>query len=97
MAIDVKTPREAIVRTDFLLMAFNTERFLKEKKRVVDLKCGHKAYTGALEHAVCPRCSEMLRRSINHEGEDYLSFRDGQRRDTMAWPDDPCRQFNEPT
>lgn len=91
------TPSEAIVRRDYLTAAFNSERMIREGKFVVDLACGHKTYTCNLNKAVCPRCTEMLCRSIKDGSEDWESFRYRNGRDTMEWPDDPCRQFNEPT
>lgn len=51
----------------------------------------------AVGKAICKRCTEMLRRSINDGSEDYASFREGLTRDRMVWREDPCRQFNEPT
>lgn len=77
-------------------MAFNAKRMLNELKHVVELACGYNCYTGAMDRCVCPRCTEMLKRSLLGLGEDYEGFRHGGRRDMMAWPDDPCRQFNEP-
>lgn len=95
--IEVKTPMERVVSADFFLMAFNAERALSEGKRFVNLACGHKAYTGAFTRCICLRCTEMFRRSLDGRGEDYIGFRAGIVRDEMAWSDDPCRPFNEPT
>ncbi len=93
----VRTPPERIVRTDILLNSFNLDEFMKRRRRFVDLECGHKALTSAWERTVCLRCSEMLRRSLADGSEDYEAFRHGDGRDRMSWPDDLCRQFNEPT
>lgn len=91
------TPSERVVRVDHLAAAFNAERMLKDGKFLVDLACGHKAYTSALNKTRCPRCTEMLRRSIADGLEDYESYRKGLTQDHMIWRGDPCRQFNEPT
>ena len=91
-----KTPQERIVRRDHLATVFNPERMLKDRKFIVHLACGHAVYTGNLNKATCPRCTEMLRRSIADGSEDWETFRYLQARDTMVWPNDPCRQFNEP-
>lgn len=90
--------REKIVRTDFLLMIFNQDRLGigHGRKRAVDLACGHKTLTAAWHAAVCHRCTEMLRRSINDGEEDYDAFRNHGGHDLMVWPDDPLRQFHEP-
>ena len=92
-----KTPLEVIGEHDVLANAFNKEKCLRDRKFFVDLACGHKAYTGALNKARCPRCTEMLRRSIIDGSEDYESYRKGLIRDQMIWHDDVCRIFNEPT
>lgn len=94
---ELRTDQERIVGTDFLLMAFNVDRALRERKRFVDLACGHKAYTGAVDRCVCRRCTEMLRRSLADGSEDYKAFRAGALPDKMVWLDDPCRALNEPT
>jgi hypothetical protein len=93
----IRSAPEKIIRICELSMIFNYEKFLTTKKRVVDLACGHKAFTGNLERMVCPRCSEMLRRSISGDGEDYDSFRKGLTSDQMIWREDPLRCLNEPT
>lgn len=95
--LKISTPPERIVSTDVFLMAFNSDLLLKQGKRIVDLACGHKATGRALDKMVCPRCTEMMRRSIADGSEDYEGFRHRGGRDMMAWPADPCRQFNEPT
>jgi hypothetical protein len=92
------TPPEKIIRTDFILLALNQDMFEKGGRgmdRVVDLECGHKTRTRNWERAHCPRCEEMLRRSIEDGSEDYESYRAGRTRDRMEWPDDPLRQFHE--
>lgn len=89
------TPSERIVARDHIATAFNSEKMLQERKFVVDLACGHKVYTRNQNRAVCPRCTEMLKRSIEHGREDWEAFRYRNGRDTMEWPADPCRQFNE--
>jgi hypothetical protein len=94
--MEYKTPYERIVRHDLIATAFNVDRMLRDRKFVVELECGHKVYTGAKNKAVCPRCTEMLRRSLLGDA-DYEGFRHGDGRDFMVWPEDPCRQFNEPT
>jgi hypothetical protein len=95
--IPIKTPSERIIARDVLAAAFNAERMIREGKFIVDLECGHKAYTRALNRAVCPRCTEMLRRSIEDGREDWDGFRHHGKLDHMEWPADPCRQFNERT
>lgn len=95
MRLRVATPSERIIRRDHLTAAFNAERMIRERKFIVDLACGHKTYTRNLNKAVCPRCTEMLKRSIENGREDWESFRKGIKRDTMEWPADPCRQFHE--
>jgi len=96
--MDIKTPAERIVRIDLLALAFNSERMIRDRKRVVDLACSHVSYTAAVNKVRCPRCAEMLRRSLDGTGsEDYEGFRAGQVIDHMIWKADPCRQFNEPT
>jgi hypothetical protein len=97
LAALAKTDLERIVGRDALLAAFNLELVLKRRRFFVDLGCGHKALTGALSKVRCPRCMEMLRRSIADGSEDYDVFRKGLIRDRMVWRDDPCRAFNEPT
>jgi hypothetical protein len=88
---------ERIVRTDVLSLVVNGEEFLRTKRRVVDLACGHRTITAAQTKAACPRCREMLRRSITTGDEDYDTFRNRGGRDRMVWADDPCRTLNEPT
>lgn len=95
MMLRIKTPPEKIVKVDELLLIFNAERMLRDRKRVVELACGHLAYTGAVRQFICPRCTEMLRRSIEDGSEDYESYRKGLVRDLMVWPGDPCQRFNE--
>ena len=97
IAANAKTPPEKIVRHDVIANAFNSERVLRERKFIVDLECGHKAFTGSIHKARCPRCTEMLRRSIADGSEDWDSFRKGLIRDQMIWRYDPCRIYNEPT
>jgi hypothetical protein len=97
--IPVRPIREKIVRTDFFLMTFNQDRlgYGGDKKRVVDLACGHKTLTAAWSRTACPRCTEMLRRSVDDGSVDYDAFRHHGGRDQMIWRDDPLRQFHEPT
>lgn len=92
-----KTPFEAVVRIDHLLWAFNADRMLADRKFFVDLACGHKHYSRSLNRACCPRCTEMLRRSIETGDEDYEGYRQHERQDCMIWREDVCRQFNERT
>ena len=89
------TPSEKIVDRDVMAAAFNVDKMLRDRKFVVRLACGHRCYTRNLNRAVCPRCTEMLRRSIKDGREDWDNFRKGLKSDTMEWLDDPCRQFNE--
>jgi hypothetical protein len=91
-----KTPMERIVRHDHLATVFNTEKMLRDRKFLAELECGHAAYTGALKKAICPRCTEMLRRSLLGEA-DWDAYRHNHAPDRMIWREDPCRQFNEPT
>jgi hypothetical protein len=91
----IKTPSEKITGRNPMITMYNAERFVAAGKFVVDLECGHKVYTRNQNRSVCPRCTEMLRRSIKDGSEDYESFRKGLVRDMMEWPGDPCRVFNE--
>lgn len=93
----VRTPPELITGIDPVLTVFNPDVLLNEHKRFVHLACGHRAITSAISKAVCPRCTEMLRRSISDGSADWDAFRHHGARDEMAWADDPMRQFNEPT
>lgn len=95
MVRSVKTPPERIVARDHLITAFNAEKMIRAGKFVVSLACAHLCYTRNQNTAVCPRCTEMLRRSVEDGREDWDGFRNGSVRDTMEWPADPCRQFNE--
>lgn len=88
----IHTPSERITGIDILLTAFNPDVVLKQR-----LACGHKAITSALNRTVCPRCTEMLRRSLNGGAEDWDAFRHHGAKDTMIWKDDPMRVFHEPT
>lgn len=88
---------ERIVATEVLALIANQETFLRNRKRLVKLACGHRIVTSASERAACPRCREMLRRSIETGEEDYESFRAGLVPDRMIWADDPYRHFNEPS
>jgi hypothetical protein len=90
----VQTPPERIIRLDLVLHIFNP-KLRVTGKHVVDLACGHKAITRNRKTTICPRCSEMLRRSIEDGSEDWDSYRHRGGRDTMTWPADPMRQFNE--
>jgi len=93
--ISYKTPMERIVERHPLITGYNVEKTLNVGKFVVTLACGHMVYTRAQHKAMCPRCTEMLKRSIETGKEDYESFRKGLIPDTMEWDKDPCRQFNE--
>lgn len=64
-------------------------------RRIVRLACGHSAVTRNTKAMICPRCTEMLRRSIATGEEDYETFRHGNGTDRMEWADDPCRHLNE--
>lgn len=97
MGIKYTTPSERIVSRDAFAAIFNVDKMLRDRKFLVDLACGHKAYTRNQNRMVCPRCTEMLRRSIADGGEDWESFRYRQGRDHMKWTKDPCRKFNEET
>lgn len=68
----VKTPPERIVAREHLIAAFNAEKMIRAGKFVVSLACGHLCYTRNQNTAVCPRCSEMLRRSIKDGKEDCM-------------------------
>lgn len=94
----VRTSPEKIVRLELLGNAFNGLPLSDAKmRRLVELACGHVAFSAALDRVVCPRCSEMLRRSIEGLGEDWDAFRHHGAKDQMVWRDDPCRSHNEPT
>jgi hypothetical protein len=88
-------PLEQIVRIDVLAMVVNKHIDIFKDGRIVDLACGHKLLTKALNQARCPRCCEMLRRSIADGSEDWNSFRKGLVRDDMAWEGDILRIYNE--
>jgi len=96
LMLSAKTPLEKIISREPLITMANAEKMIRERKFVVQLDCGHLVHTRAANRAICPRCTEMLRRSLIDGSEDYDGFRKGFVRDTMVWPDDPCRQFNEP-
>jgi len=93
----VRPITERIVRSDLLSLTLNAEEFLRTRKRLVDLACGHKTLTAAISRTACRRCQEMLQRSINGGEEDYDAFRNRGAGDRMIWRDDPLRQFHEPT
>lgn len=94
--MDIKTDAERITETDLIATAFNRDRLgASMSRRIVRLACGHTAVTRNAKSMVCPRCTEMLRRSIASGEEDYLEFRHGNRVDQMVWPEDPCRSLNE--
>ena len=93
----LKTPKEKIVGIDELSLLYNYERFLEEGKRVVNLSCGHKVLTKNRLNVSCPRCTEMLKRSIETGEEDYDGYRNHGVRDDMVWKEDPCRMLNERT
>lgn len=94
----IETDRERITETDHIATAYN-RKWLGEScvRRIVVLACGHRAVTRNAKSMVCPRCTEMLRRSVESGEEDYESFRHCNLLDTMVWPDDPCRLLNERT
>lgn len=94
----ITTDRERIVETDHIATAFNREKLgASMSRRIVRLDCGHRAITRNAGAMVCPRCTEMLRRSVETGEEDFETFRKGSARDQMVWTADPCRVFNEPT
>lgn len=96
--MDYASPAERIVETDILATAYNREKLGPSMvRRIVVLACGHRAITRNAKTMVCPRCTEMVRRSIETGEEDWDGFRHGDVVDRMEWPDDPCRQFNERT
>ena len=86
---------EKIVCTDILLAVVNSNRRSVFAPRVVILACGHRAITKNRKRMICPRCTEMLKRSLADGSEDYESFRDGRIHDSMEWEQDPCRRLNE--
>lgn len=87
-----KTPSEKIISTDIFAMIFNAEVFAKTGERVVLLECGHKILTRNRDRAHCPRCQHMFDSEYDWDGFRNLRNDD----DHMVWPEDPCRQFNEP-
>lgn len=95
MALRITLPAEKITLVDPLALVFNSETFIRSGRRSVQLACGHWLITRNLNRAVCPRCKEMLRRSIEDGSEDYVGFRHGSRIDRMDWPNDPCRNLNQ--
>lgn len=66
---NVKAPMERIVRIDYFMLIFNSEK-LKRGEYIVDLACGHKTVTKNRKRAPCGDCHEMI---LN--GEDYDAFR----------------------
>lgn len=92
----IVTPSEKIARRCAEIGLFQAGMFLRTRKAIVQLACGHYHLTRNAKAAVCPRCTEMLRRSVETGEEDYESFRNGVLIDRMEWPKDPCRNFNEP-
>jgi hypothetical protein len=94
-AMPVKTPLEKIVRMDVIAAIINAKRDIADMKFVVILACGHRAYVRAQHRAMCQRCREMLRRSLEDGSEDYIGFREGLVQDNMEWEKDPCRPYNE--
>jgi hypothetical protein len=97
MTITARPIMERIVCVDLQALTFNSKEFLASGRRLVDLECGHKAFTRALKRAKCHRCSEMLRRSIETGEEDHDAFRNRGAPDRMSWPGDPLRKMHEPT
>ena len=91
----IVTPPEKIARRAHEIGIFNVGQFLGTRKTIVQLACGHYHVTRNLNTSVCPRCTEMLKRSVETGEEDYESFRHGNMVDRMEWAADPCRQFNE--
>lgn len=91
----IRTPPEKIVRRAHEIGIFNADMFLRTRKTVVQLACGHYCVTRNAKAAVCLRCSEMLRRSIETGEEDYETFRCGNGIDRMDWQGDPCAVFNQ--
>lgn len=84
---------EPILGTDIIMTAFNRDRL--GMSRIVDLACGHKAITRALDRCICRRCEEMHKRSCATGEEDWVAFRHGSASDYMVWEDDPVRGLNE--
>jgi hypothetical protein len=96
VSVPIPALREKITSTAVLETAYNRKKLGPDMcRRIVNLACGHMAITRNQRVARCARCEEMLRRSVADGREDYDSFRKGKIRDTMEWPDDPCRTFNE--
>lgn len=92
----IKSPPERIVETDMILTMYNrTKLGLSYSRRIAVLACGHRVITRNAKTMVCPRCTEMLRRSIADGSEDWDGFRNGNAIDRMEWPKDPCRSINE--
>lgn len=90
-------PFERIIDIEWLVMAQNQHLDILKDGLVVRLACGHKLLTKARNRVCCPRCHEMLRRSIATGLEDYDSFRKGLIPDRMEWPGDTMRIFHEPS
>ena len=94
--MSIRTPPEQIASTDHLVSAFNRDKLGASMVwRIVTLACGHSALTRNAKKMVCPRCTEMLCRSVATGEEDYETFRHGNGIDRMKWSDDPCRNLNE--
>lgn len=92
----IMTPSEPIIETEPMLLLVNFEKFISTGKRVVRLACGHLHLTKNKKSSVCPRCTEMLRRSVKDGSEDHESFRRGSVIDRMDWCVDPCIILNQP-
>lgn len=90
-------PFEAIERVELLAMANTTPDTLVKVGRPVVLACGHTVLTKARFRVKCPRCWQMMIRSLKDGSEDYDGFRRGLVRDEMEWLEDPMRSLNERT
>lgn len=88
-------PFERILGIDVWVLVNNPQIDILQDGSVVTLACGHNLFTKARNRARCPRCFEMLRRSITDGSADYDAFRNRGDIDTMEWPADPMRIFHE--
>lgn len=86
---------ERIVETDLLLTIANRDA-ANPLNRIVRLACGHLRQTRNMRTARCPRCEEMLRRSLHDGSADYDAFRHHGARDSMTWLADPFWVVHEP-
>ena len=72
-----RTPRERVVRSDILCMAFNVDSTVGSGKGVYDLECGHKQ-VGRLgsERLHCDSCQRIWDLGLDYNGYRNLDLPD---------------------